>query len=138
VLRVALPPADVSSSTHIALETPGGEFRLHLFGADLLTEDPVNGAVRNLGYRLGGATGDAFVVVEVVDGEQMILSSDEAPSIRLPPGTRSGDRVRLFAATPDGVITPAVEFVLSLKAVGWWALDLDQADELPVFELHSP
>jgi hypothetical protein len=123
-LRVALPQTEASQSTYMALKAPDDEFVLHLFDADALRETPASSAVRNLGYRLSADTSSsAFAVVEVVDGEQIILDPDAAPSIYLPSGIQPGDQVRLFAVAPDGTATSAAEFTLA-SVEGWQALDL--------------
>jgi hypothetical protein len=123
----SMPIGTPTDATYMALKAPGDRFVLHLFGAGALRETPASSAVRNLGYRLSADTSSsAFAVVEVVDGEQIILDPDAAPSIYLPSGIQPGDQVRLFAVAPDGTATSAAEFTLA-SAEGWQALDLRQS-----------
>jgi hypothetical protein len=116
-LRVALPQVQVQTVTSppssVVLHSHDWQFALYLFDNSLLQKAPAPDALLNWGYRLTSEAPATSVLIEVVGGEQILLDLEQAPSIYLPPSAQPGDLLRIFAATPAGVTTPAAEFTLS-------------------------
>lgn len=128
------PRPDSLSTGFLALTAPDAPISLFLFFDDLLRDPTAPGAIRNLGYRLSAEEG-TVVIVEVVGREQMVQDVSAEPSIFVPSSARHGDRVLLFAITPYGKSTRAVEFTIASEVDGWRALNLIEASATPALHI---